>query len=80
MERIAKASASTTPGCCRYYLSRQDGADGEILTWDIRMKQLNKGSVILSPPLGSTRWSICSQPMRTASTAGVSSTSAPWAV
>ena len=35
------------------YLSRQDGADGEILTWDIRMKQPNKGSY-LSPAAAHT--------------------------
>ncbi len=33
------------------YLSRQDGENGEILTWDIRMKQPNKGSYLSSPRL-----------------------------
>ena len=79
MERIASFCVDHTRLLPGMYLSRQDGADGEILTWDIRMKQPNKGSYL--SPAALTRWSICSQPMRaTASAAGALSMSAPWAV
>ena len=71
MERIASFCVDHTRLLPGMYLSRQDGADGEILTWDIRMKQPNKGSY-LSPAAAHTR--------ATASTAGVLSMSAPWAV
>lgn len=52
MERIASFCVDHTRLLPGMYLSRQDGADGEILTWDIRMKQPNKGSY-LSPRRGS---------------------------
>ena len=42
MERIASFCVDHTRMLPGMYLSRQDGADGEILTWDIRMKQPNK--------------------------------------
>ena len=48
MERIASFCVDHTKLQPGMYLSRQDGANGEILTWDIRMKQPNKGSY-LSP-------------------------------
>lgn len=46
MERIASFCVDHTRLLPGMYLSRQDGADGEILTWDIRMKQPNKGSYL----------------------------------
>ena len=45
MERIASFCVDHTRLLPGMYLSRQDGADGEILTWDIRMKQPNKGQL-----------------------------------
>ena len=48
MERIASFCVDHTKLQPGMYLSRQDGVNGEILTWDIRMKQPNKGSY-LSP-------------------------------
>lgn len=45
MERIASFCVDHTRLLPGMYLSRQDGADGEILTWDIRMKQPNKGKI-----------------------------------
>ena len=53
MERIASFCVDHTRLLPGMYLSRQDGADGEILTWDIRMKQPNKGSY-LSPAAAHT--------------------------
>ena len=53
MERIASFCVDHTKLLPGMYLSRQDGADGEILTWDIRMKQPNKGSY-LSPAAAHT--------------------------
>ena len=53
MERIASFCVAHTRLLPGMYLSRQDGADGEILTWDIRMKQPNKGSY-LSPAAAHT--------------------------
>ena len=44
MERIASFCVDHTTLLPGMYLSRRDGAEGEILTWDIRMKQPNKGS------------------------------------
>ena len=41
MERIASFCVDHTKLQPGMYLSRQDGANGEILTWDIRMKQPN---------------------------------------
>ncbi len=46
MERIASFCVDHTKLQPGMYLSRQDGANGEILTWDIRMKQPNKGSYV----------------------------------
>ena len=54
MERIASFCVDHTKLQPGMYLSRQDGANGEILTWDIRMKQPNKGSY-LSPAAVHTR-------------------------
>ena len=53
MERIASFCVDHTRLLPGMYLSLQDGADGEILTWDIRMKQPNKGSY-LSPAAAHT--------------------------
>ena len=53
MERIASFCVDHTRLLPGMYLSRQDGSDGEILTWDIRMKQPNKGSY-LSPAAAHT--------------------------
>ena len=53
MERIASFCVDHTKLLPGMYLSRQDGANGEILTWDIRMKQPNKGSY-LSPAAAHT--------------------------
>ena len=48
MERIASFCVDHTKLLPGMYLSRQDGENGEILTWDIRMKQPNKGSYLSS--------------------------------
>uniref|UniRef100_UPI003FEDAA34 S-ribosylhomocysteine lyase n=1 Tax=Gemmiger sp. TaxID=2049027 RepID=UPI003FEDAA34 len=48
MERIASFCVDHTKLLPGMYLSRQDGDNGEILTWDIRMKQPNKGSYLSS--------------------------------
>lgn len=48
MERIASFCVDHTRLLPGMYLSRQDGPDGEILTWDIRMKRPNQGQY-LSP-------------------------------
>lgn len=78
MERIASFCVDHTKLQPGMYLSRQDGANGEILTWDIRMKQPNKGSYL--SPLPSTRWNTCLRLMpATASTAAAWSMSARWA-
>ena len=53
MERIASFCVDHTKLQPGMYLSRQDGVNGEILTWDIRMKQPNKGSY-LSPAAAHT--------------------------
>ena len=53
MERIASFCVDHTKLLPGMYLSRQDGENGEILTWDIRMKQPNKGSY-LSPAAAHT--------------------------
>lgn len=48
MERIASFCVDHTKLDRGMYLSRQDGPDSAILTWDIRMKRPNQGSY-LSP-------------------------------
>lgn len=48
MERIASFCVDHTTLRRGMYLSRQDGPDGAILTWDIRMKEPNRGQY-LSP-------------------------------
>ena len=53
MERIASFCVDHTKLQPGMYLSRQDGANGEILTWELRMKQPNKGSY-LSPAAAHT--------------------------
>ena len=53
MERIASFCVDHTTLLPGMYLCRRDGAEGEILTWDIRMKQPNKGSY-LSPAAAHT--------------------------
>ena len=47
MERIASFCVDHTTLLPGMYLSRQDGPNGEILTWDIRMKRPNQGSCLL---------------------------------
>ena len=59
MERIASFCVDHTRLERGMYLSRQDG---DVLTWDIRMKKPNQGDYLtLLPP---TRWSICLPPTR----------------
>lgn len=53
MERIASFCVDHTALLPGMYLSRQDGPNGEILTWDIRMKRPNQGSY-LSPAAAHT--------------------------
>ena len=53
MERIASFCVDHTTLLPGMYLSRQDGPNGEILTWDIRMKRPNQGSY-LSPAAAHT--------------------------
>ena len=53
MERIASFCVNHTALLPGMYLSRQDGPNGEILTWDIRMKRPNQGSY-LSPAAAHT--------------------------
>lgn len=53
MERIASFSVDHTTLLPGMYLSRQDGPQGEILTWDIRMKRPNQGNY-LSPAAAHT--------------------------
>lgn len=53
MERIASFCVDHTTLLPGMYLSRRDGADGEILTWDVRMKRPNQGSY-LSPACAHT--------------------------
>ena len=78
MERIASFCVDHTTLLPGMYLSRRDGAEGEILTWDIRMKQPTRAAT--SPRLPPTRWSICLPPTRaTANTARALSMSARWA-
>ena len=53
MERIASFCVDHTTLLPGMYLSRQDGPNGEVLTWDIRMKRPNQGSY-LSPAAAHT--------------------------
>lgn len=53
MERIASFCVDHTRLVPGMYLSRQDGPDGAILTWDIRMKRPNRGQY-LSPAAAHT--------------------------
>ena len=55
MERIASFCVDHTRLERGMYLSRQDG---DVLTWDIRMKKPNQGDYL------PTRWSICLPPTR----------------
>lgn len=48
MERIASFSVDHTTLKRGMYLSRQDGPEGAILTWDIRMKEPNRGDYLSS--------------------------------
>ena len=52
MERIASFCVDHTTLQPGMYLSRQDGPNGEILTWDIRMKRPNQGDYARN-----SRWS-----------------------
>lgn len=58
MERIASFCVDHTTLMPGMYLSRQDG---EVRTWDVRMKRPNKGDY-LSPAAAHTM-NICSPPM-----------------
>lgn len=53
MKRIASFCVDHTKLLPGMYLSRQDGPNGEILTWDIRMKRPNAGQY-LSPACAHT--------------------------
>ncbi len=53
MERIASFCVDHNTLRRGMYLSRRDGPDGAILTWDIRMKEPNRGSY-LSPACAHT--------------------------
>ena len=53
MERIASFCVDHTKLDRGMYLSRQDG---DVLTWDIRMKKPNQGDYL------TTRWSTCLPP------------------
>lgn len=53
MERIASFCVDHTKLLPGMYLSRQDGPDGAIHTWDIRMKRPNQGQY-LSPAAAHT--------------------------
>ena len=57
MERIASFCVDHTRLERGMYLSRQDG---DVLTWDIRMKKPNQGDYLLLP----IRWSTCLPPTR----------------
>ena len=46
MERIASFCVDHTKLDRGMYLSRRDGRDGDILTWDIRMKRPNQGDYL----------------------------------
>lgn len=59
MERIASFCVDHNTLVPGMYLSRKDG---DVLTWDIRMKTPNKGSY-LSPACAHTILSICLPPM-----------------
>ena len=75
MERIASFCVDHTRLDRGMYLSRQDG---DVLTWDIRMKKPNHGDYLSTG--AATRWSTSSPPTpATASIRTASSTSAPWA-
>ena len=78
MERIASFCVDHTTLLPGMYLSRRDGAEGEILTWDIRMKQPNKGSY-LSPAAAHTLEHLLRPLRATANTARALSMSARWA-
>ena len=75
MERIASFCVDHTRLDRGMYLSRQDG---DVLTWDIRMKKPNHGDYLSTG--AATRWSTSSPPTpATASIRTASFTSAPWA-
>ena len=77
MERIASFCVDHTKLQPGMYLSRQDGVNGEILTWDIRSSPIR---AVIFPPLPPTRWNTCLRLMpATASTAAAWSMSARWA-
>ena len=60
MERIASFCVDHTRLERGMYLSRQDG---DVLTWDIRMKKPNQGDY-LTTAAAPTRWSTCLPPTR----------------
>ena len=59
MERIASFCVDHTRLERGMYLSRQDG---DVLTWDIRMKKPNQGDYLTTA--AATRWSTCLPPTR----------------
>ena len=58
MERIASFCVDHTTLLPGMSLSRRDGANGEILAWDVRMKLPNRGSC-LSPACARTLEHLC---------------------
>ena len=75
MERIASFCVDHTKLDCGMYLSRQDG---DVLTWDIRMKKPNHGDY-LSTGSAHTLEHLFATYARNSRTRTASSTSAPWA-
>ena len=75
MERIASFCVDHTKLDRGMYLSRQDG---DVLTWDIRMKKPNHGDY-LSTGAAHTLEHLFAPTPATASIRTASSTSAPWA-
>ena len=78
MERIASFCVDHTKLLPGMYLSRQDGPDGAIHTWDIRMKRPNQGQY-LSPAAAHTLEHLFATTRDLVSMRKASSTSAPWA-
>ena len=76
MERIASFCVDHTILQRGMYLSRQDG---DVLTWDIRMKRPNQGDYLSTgcPPGRPTPWNTCLPP--TPATAHGAAGSSMWA-
>ena len=77
MERIASFCVDHTRLDRGMYLSRQDG---DVLTWDIRMKKPNHGDYLSTGAAHTLEHLLGASPTpATASIRTASSTSAPWA-